>query len=214
MRLIKALLGFLLDFVEVFVIALALFVVIYIFLFQPHEVKGKSMYANFDDGDYLLTDKISYRFRDIQRGDVIVFKAPRNEEYDYIKRVVALPHERVKIQAGRVFINSVLLDETDYLPSSVNTRSGQVWQEDKELTIPSGEFFVLGDNRDHSSDSRDWGTVPADNIVGRAWCRYWPTSAIGLIPVVDYPTVGKTGPIISGINSLTAWRSNPFINPL
>lgn len=196
-RIIKALIGFFLDFVEVFVIALALFVIIYIFLFQPHEVKGKSMYANFDDGDYLLTDKITYRFRSIQRGDVVVFQAPRNEDYDYIKRIVGLPHERVKVQSGGIFINNVRLDESDYLPESIRTRSGQVWQEGKELTVPDGEYFVLGDNRDHSSDSRDWGTVPANNIVGRAWCRYWPISSVGLIPVVNYPTVGKTGPTIS-----------------
>ena len=190
-RLIKGLAALFLDFVEVFVVALALFVIIYIFLFQPHEFKGKSMYANFNDGDYLLTDKVSYRFRHIQRGDVIIFKAPRNEDYDYIKRVVGLPHERVKVQAGRVFINNTPLDETSYLPASVYTRSGQVWQEGKELAVPDGEFFVMGDNRNHSSDSRDWGTVPRKNIIGRAWCRYWPIKVIGLIPVVNYPATKK-----------------------
>jgi len=190
-RLIKAVVGFFLDFIEVVVLALALFVVTYIFLFQPHEVKGQSMYENFHDGDYLLTDKATYRFKDIERGQVVVFKAPRNEEYDYIKRIVGLPHERVKIQNNQVFINNIPLDESSYLPASTRTNPGQLWRDGLELTVPEGEYFVMGDNRTHSSDSRDWGTVPEDNIVGKTWFRYWPISQFGLIQVVDYPRLGK-----------------------
>src|SRR3989338_237237 len=94
-----------LDFIETIVIALAIFVVMYRFLFQPHQVSGSSMFANFHDGEYLLTDKVSYRFNLPQRGDVVVFKAPKNEEYDYIKRVIGLPGDRIKIEAGHVFVN-------------------------------------------------------------------------------------------------------------
>lgn len=190
--IVKSIVGFFLDFIELVVISLAIFVVMYIFFFQPHEVNGKSMYDNFDNGDYLLTDKITYRFREPQRGEVVVFKAPRNEDYDYIKRVLGLPHDRVKIQNGHVFVNNIQVDESSYLDSSVYTNAGKLWREGLELTVPPGEYFVLGDNRNHSSDSRDWGTVPLGNIVGKAWFRYWPVSSFGPIPVTKYPKVGKT----------------------
>src|SRR3989344_3889765 len=93
-----------LDFIETIVIALAIFVVVYRFLFQPHQVKGNSMYNNFYDGEYLLTDKVSYNFRAPERGDVVIFKAPQNEEYDYIKRVIGLPGDTVKISRGQVYL--------------------------------------------------------------------------------------------------------------
>ena len=193
-RILRAIFSFILDFIETIVIALAIFVVVYLFLFQPHQVKGSSMADNFHDGEYLLTDKITYRFRPIRRGEVIIFKAPRNEDYDYIKRVIALPHERVKISGGKVFVNGVPIDESAYLPSDVKTSPGQFFQENKEITIPDGEYFVLGDNRSHSSDSRDWGTVPRENIIGKAWFRYWPPDRIGLIPTVTYSNISLEGP--------------------
>lgn len=150
------------------------------------------MYPNFHDGDYLLTDKATYRFREPQRGEVVIFKAPRNEDYDYIKRVIGLPHERVKISNNKIFVNGVAIDESAYLDSTVKTNPGQLWRDGLELTIPDGECFVLGDNRTHSSDSRDWGTVPFGNIIGKAWFRYWPIKQIGIIPTVNYPRLGKT----------------------
>lgn len=170
-----------LDFVETIVIALAIFVVMYRFLFQPHQVKGNSMYSNFHDGEYLLTDKISYRFNAPKRGDVIIFKAPKNEDYDYIKRVIGLPGELIKIEKGRVYLNNQLLDETKYLDNSVLTAAGYFAKEGVSLTVPPDNYFVLGDNRNNSSDSRDWGMVPTANIVGKAFLRYWPVNEIGLV---------------------------------
>jgi signal peptidase I len=172
---------FFLDFVETIVIALAIFVVVYRFLFQPHQVKGNSMFDNFHNGEYLLTDKISYQFKEPLHGDVVVFKAPGNEDYDYIKRIVGLPGDRVMVKDGRVYLNGQLLDESGYLDSRIRTRSGAYAREGLTLTVPQGAYFVLGDNRDNSSDSRDWGAVPHENMVGRAWVRYWPLNKLGVV---------------------------------
>lgn len=177
--------AFFLDFIEIVVIALAMFVIMYLFLFQPHQVKGNSMYPNFYDGEYLLTDKISYRLNQPRRGEVIIFKAPKNEDYDYIKRIIGLPGETVKISNGKVWVNGNLLKEY-YLPADSQTFGGNFWQEGQALPIPANQYFVMGDNRNHSSDSRDWGPVPKENIIGKAWFRYWPLKQIGLLPKVGY----------------------------
>lgn len=175
---------FFLDIVETIVIALAIFVVMYLFLVQPHQVRGASMEPNFQNGEYLLTDKISYRFRDPQRGEVVIFKAPKNPEFDYIKRVVGLPGEHVKIEKGMIYINGKPLAE-QYLPREP-VFAGQFLQEGQEIILGREEYFVLGDNRNHSSDSRDWGTVTKDGIIGRALLRYWPIKEVGLINKPPY----------------------------
>lgn len=170
-----------LDIVETVVIALAIFVIVYLFLFQPHQVRGSSMFPNFYDNDYLLTDKISYRLNVPKRGDVIIFKAPKNEEYDYIKRVIGLPGEKISInEADQVVLNNEIFNEP-YLDSSVKTFGGVFLEIGKTVTVPEDQYFVLGDNRAHSSDSRDWGFVPKENIIGKAWLRYWPPKAMGII---------------------------------
>ncbi len=170
-----------LDFIETIVIALAIFVVVYRFLFQPHQVKGNSMYDNFHDGEYLLTDKVSYRFHEPARDDVIVFKAPGNEDYDYIKRVIGLPGDKVEVKGGHVFLNGQQLDESGYLDPRIVTHAGVFAKEGQTVTVPQTEYFVMGDNRNNSSDSREWGLVPQANIVGKAWVRYWPLNRLGLI---------------------------------
>lgn len=177
--------SFFLDLIETIVIALAVFVIIYLFLFQPHQVRGSSMYPSFEDGEYLLTDKISYRLEKPKRGDVIVFKAPKNEEYDYIKRIIGLPGETVKVEDGKIFINDVPLEES-YLPKDYISLPGGFLNEGKSITIPDDQYFVLGDNRMHSSDSREWGFVPVKNIIGKTWLRYWPPERIGVIEEPQY----------------------------
>jgi len=170
-----------LDIVETVVIALAIFVIIYLFLFQPHQVRGSSMFPNFYDNDYLLTDKISYRLNIPKRGDVIIFKAPKNEEYDYIKRVVGLPGEKISInENNQVVLNNQIFDEP-YLDPELKTFGGVFLEVGKTVTVPENQYFVLGDNRNHSSDSRDWGFVPKENIIGKAWLRYWPPKMMGII---------------------------------
>ena len=172
---------FFLDFVETIVIALAIFVVVYQFLFQPHQVKGSSMDDNFHDGEYLLTDKVSYRFNNPKMGDVIVFKAPQNEDFDYIKRIIGMPGDQIMIDNNVVYVNGSVLNESGYLDDSVVTRPGLFLKDGLPVTIPPNAYFVMGDNRTNSSDSRDWGFVPSVNIVGKAWVQYWPINEAGII---------------------------------
>jgi signal peptidase I len=172
-----------LDMVQTVVMAGAVFVIMYLFVFQPNQVKGSSMVPTFIDGEYVLTDKITYRFvRPPEPGDVIVFKAPKDERFDFIKRIIAVPGQKIKISSGRVYVDGVLAEESP-IEDETHTGSGMFLREGMEITLGEGEFFVLGDNRDHSSDSRDWGPVPEGNIVGRVWLRYWPPGRFGIINV-------------------------------
>lgn len=168
------------EFVEAFVISASVFVVVYLFLMQPHQVKGNSMYPNFMDKEYLLTDKITYKRAEPSFGDVIVFKAPVNENFDYIKRVVALPGQTVMIKKNVVYIDNEVLVEP-YLTNEIVTNPGQFLHEGESYVVQAGEVMAFGDNREHSSDSRDWGPVPEQNIVGRVFFRYWPSTAFGVI---------------------------------
>lgn len=184
MEILKKIASFFLDIIETIVVALAIFVVAYLFFFQPHQVKGASMEPNFHDEEYLLTDKISYRFHPPERGDVVIFRAPKNRELDYIKRVIGLPGEKIRFSNGTVFINDQKLRE-DYL-GNVTTYSGSFLRPGVEFLVPVDEYVVLGDNRSHSSDSREWGTVNREDIIGKAWLRYWPPQSFGILAKVKY----------------------------
>ena len=135
-------------------------------------IEGQSMEPNLHDGQYLVINKLSYKFHPPQRGDVVVFHYPKDPSRDFIKRVIGLPGERVEIRAGRVFINGRPLYEP-YIASPA-TYSGS-W------TLGPGEYFVLGDNRRNSSDSHNGWLLPRDQIVGKAWLSYWPPSHWGLV---------------------------------
>lgn len=186
-NLIKKAGAFVFDLIETVVMALAVFVIFYLFLFQPHQVKGSSMFPTFHDGEYILTDKFTYRLREPKRGEVIIFRAPGHEEYDYIKRIIGLPGDTVMVESGKVNVKNQLLIE-EYLPTDFYTSPGSFARASQPISIPEGQYFVMGDNRAHSSDSREWGLVPKANLVGRAWFRYWPPNKIGLFKEVKYNT--------------------------
>ena len=182
--------GFILDFIQSIVLALAVFVLLYLFVAQPNEVSGSSMFPNFVDKEYLLTEKISYTFGDIKRGDVVVFKAPAGEvcavdECEYIKRVIGIPGDTVMVKNNQVYLNGQLLDQ-DFLPDEVITSPGKYLEEGVEKLIPEDHYLCFGDNREHSRDSREFGPVKKDLIIGKALLKYWPVSAIGLIPTVNF----------------------------
>ncbi|MDO8503146.1 MAG: signal peptidase I [bacterium] len=177
--------SFILDVLQSVVLALALFMLAYLFAFQPHQVRGRSMIPSFQDGEYLLTDKVSYRTGVPKRGDVIVFAAPPNRNEDFIKRIIALPRETVSIKDTKIYINNKLVEES-YLPQTTNTLPGLFLSEGRSFTLGSDEYFVMGDNRDHSSDSRTWGPIKRGDIVGRAWVVYWPPQDAGPVPTVSY----------------------------
>lgn len=186
LTLFKAVFGFFFDILESIVVALAIFVVVYLFLYQPHQVKGASMEPNFHDGEYILTNKYEYRFDSPKRGDVIVFKAPHNPDIDYIKRVIGLPGERVKLLNNHYYINGVLLEEGSYLEKELYTYQGSYLKEGQEMIVPEDYYFVSGDNRPRSSDSREFGPITRSSIIGRSQLRYYPFNRFGLIPQMHY----------------------------
>lgn len=172
---------FLLDILQTLILAAAAFVVVYMFLFRPFEVKGESMYPNLHDREYLITNIISLRLGDPKLGDVVVFKAPNEPEKDFIKRVIGVAGDQVSVIDGQVYLNGANLDENKYLDNSVRTYGGSFLKEGQTVTVPQGYFFVLGDNRSYSSDSREWGFVPKKNIIGISFFIYWPVSAAGTL---------------------------------
>ena len=173
------------DFIEVVVFAIAIFLFVYLLILQPHKIKGASMEPNFPNGEYLLTDKVTYRLREPERGDVVVFKAPQANGDEFIKRIIGEPGETITIKDGFVFINRKRLVE-NYLPKSVKTEARSFLKEGQEIKIPGDQYVVLGDNRPFSSDSRDWGFVTKIDMTGRAWLIYWPISEVGTVPEIQY----------------------------
>ncbi len=188
--MIRRIVNFILDSIQALVLALSIFVLLYLFVAQPNQVNGQSMMPNFIDKEFLLTDKISYKTKDPKRGDVVVFKAPPSEacseeECEYIKRVIGLPGETIMVKDNAVYINGVLLNE-EYLPEEFVTRPGSYLSLGKSVSVPTGEYILLGDNRSHSRDGREFGLVPKSDIVGRALWIYWPPDFFGGIPKVSY----------------------------
>ncbi len=183
-RCMKKLLLFIWEILKIVIIALLIVVPIRYFVFQPFFVRGQSMEPNFYQGDYLIVDELSYQLRAPERGEVIVFKYPQDPSQRYIKRIIGLPGETVKVQGGQVFVykdgEAQSLDELTYLSQSVSTAG------DMEMTLDKNEYFVLGDNRPVSSDSRRWGLVPEKDIIGRVFLRVWPFAALAKIEIPNY----------------------------
>jgi signal peptidase I len=150
-------------------------VLIIVFLYQPVRVEGTSMLPRLEDHDRLFINKFVYRFSAIERGDVVVFHYPRDPEKSYIKRVVGLPGDRLRIDHGQVWLNGRPLREL-YVP--------EVYQDDKsypEIVVPEGSYFMMGDHRSISSDSREFGPVERSLIYGKAVFVYWPARDAGVV---------------------------------
>src|SRR3989344_9057277 len=179
-NILKPLFVFLADIVETIIISVAIFFIVYIFLIQPHRVQGDSMLPNFINGELILTDKISYRFKEPKRAEVIVFRAPTDPNRDFIKRIIGLPGETLMVEKGKVYINGEELKQS-FLPNEVYTNPGRFLPEGKEVKLDAGQYVAMGDNRNHSSDSREWGTITKSDIIGRAWLIYWPLERFSLI---------------------------------
>jgi len=176
---------FLYETIQTVVVFLSIFAFVYYLAVQPHQIQGDSMLPNFVNNEYILTDKISYRLNDPTRGDVIVFKAPNNPRRDYIKRVIALPGETVLLQENQMFVGGKALPE-NYLDPEEKINGGAFLGEKTEITLKPGEYFVMGDNRDRSQDSRTWGPITKDKIIGRVFFRYWPPKSMGQVHAADY----------------------------
>ncbi len=176
----------LIDLVETLVIAGAIFVVIYAFLFRPFQVNGDSMFPNYHNGEYILTNLITLKFGKPTRGEVVVFQSPIDKEKDFIKRVIGIPGDRVMVNGGYVFVNGIKLDESGYLNPDVKTYGGNFLSEGKEVTVPAGNILALGDNRTASSDSREWGFVTYDKIIGKSFFVYWPLTKMRFVEKGKY----------------------------
>ncbi len=198
----RSLSGFFLDVVETVVVALSIFLVIYLFFMQPHQVNGQSMEPTFASGEYVLTDKVSYgpanKHGTIRRGDVVVFHAPeasgcpKGTGCDFIKRVLGLPGDTFAVKDNAIWVNGQKLPEP-YIPPENYTRAGEYTAGGREVFLGDNEYMVIGDNRPYSSDSRVWGPVGKEAIVGRAFFRYLPVEVMGIIPRVEYDGFSATG---------------------
>ncbi len=166
------------EIVETIALTLIIFLVIR-FAIQSYRVEGVSMQPGLHDNEYVLVNKIAYLFHAPERGDVIVFHFPLDTSKDFIKRVIGLPGDTITVDSTSVRVDGVLLNEP-YISERANPQ-GQRW------TVPVNSYFVMGDNRPASDDSRDWGYVPRDDIVGKAVIVYWPLGSWELINT--YPTV-------------------------
>lgn len=157
------------------VISVAVSAFIIIFLYQPVRVEGTSMLPMLEDQDRLFINKMAYRVGEIHRGDVVVFLYPRDHQKSYIKRVIALPGDDLRIDHGRVYVNSRALPEA-YVPERYRDERSE-----SESVIPADEYFVMGDHRSISSDSRDFGPVDRSLIYGKAAFVYWPMEQVGVV---------------------------------
>ncbi|MDD5568853.1 MAG: signal peptidase I [Candidatus Pacebacteria bacterium] len=177
---IKKAINYGLDALKLVLIALAIVIPVRLLIFQPFVVRGQSMEPNYHSSDYLIIDEVSYKLHQPERGDVIVFKYPKDPSVKYIKRIIGLPGETVEIKNAEVFItsqgNTWKIDES-YLPLITQ----ETWRNSANMaptTLNANEYFVLGDNRNASYDSRAWGVVPMQNIVGKIVFRLSPFEAL------------------------------------
>lgn len=177
--------AFIWETIKIVVISLAIILPIRYYLVQPFFVNGASMEDNFEDGDYILVDEISYRFNEVERGDVVIFRYPEDPDQFFIKRIIGLPEETIQIKNNKITVynkqspNGLVLQE-DYLSPEQETIGNS------RIRLDSNEYFVLGDNRLQSSDSRIWGPVNKTLIIGKAFVRLWPLDKMLKVPAVNY----------------------------
>ncbi|MGC9335158.1 MAG: signal peptidase I [Anaerolineae bacterium] len=169
------------EMLETVLLTLLIYVLVRSFLFENYRVLGHSMDPTLEDMQYLVVNKLGYRLHEPQRGDIIVFRDPRSADRKLIKRIIGLPGEMLEIRNGQVFVNEQPLEEP-YVGGP--TRYSQ-----PPTPIPEGHYFVLGDNRNNSSDSHNWGSLSRDQIVGKAWFSYWPPATWGLMLHEEYAVV-------------------------
>ena len=179
---------------------LLIFFVIQNFVAQPYKVQQKSMQRTLEEDQYVLVDKLTPRFDAYNRGDIVVFEPPEDwgeANTPFIKRVIGEPGDTVEIRDdGLVYINGVALDEPYLYAEDVGgpPQPTTAPLEQSKWTVPAGDLFLMGDHRANSADSRTFGPVPIDRVVGRAWLRYWPLSAFGILQTPTYASIVPAAP--------------------
>lgn len=168
---------------EPLLIAAVLAIFIRTFIFGPYKIPTGSMKPTFMEEDKIFVDKLSYRFHAPQRGDIIVFKFPRDPKKDFVKRLVGLPGDRIEIRSPMLLVNDKPMSDAPFLGKIYYNADQWNWQYGRSgqvITVPEGHYFALGDNSAHSDDSRDWGFIPKKNMVGKAFMIWWPPKRIRL----------------------------------
>lgn len=183
--------GCLVEIVETLVLTLVIFFVIQTFVAQPYKVQQESMERTLEPDQYVLVDKLTPRFDTYKRGDIVVFRPPEDwagpDDTPFIKRVIGVGEDVVEFRDGGVLINGTRLDEPyiyEVDGSPQDTTSPQ-----DSWTVPLGELFLMGDHRSDSADSRAFGPVEVEQVVGRAWLRYWPFDTFRILPTPVYPAL-------------------------
>ncbi len=187
-------LGCLFEIVETLVLTLVIFLVIQNFVAQPYRVQQNSMEHTLEPNQYVLVDKLSPRFDEYKRGDIIVFEPPDTWATDdgtpFIKRVIGVGGDVVEIEEGRVVINGTALEE----PYVYEGQSTDATGPSSTWTVGAGELFVMGDHRGSSADSRVFGSIPRESVIGRAWLRYWPFDTFGILQTPTHPELRPAAP--------------------
>jgi signal peptidase I len=193
-------LGCLLEIVETLVLTLLIFFVIQNFVAQPYKVQQKSMQRTLEEDQYVLVDKLTPRFDPYNRGDIVVFEPPPEwgeTSTPFIKRVIGEPGDTVEIRDdGMVYVNDQAVDEPYLFADEVGGEPQPTTPplEQSQWTVPDGELFLMGDHRANSADSRTFGSVPIERVIGRAWLRYWPIDTFGILQTPTYPSLTAASP--------------------
>jgi signal peptidase I len=178
----KRILSKIFDKLLIVIVLLGIPVALYLVMITPHQVDGKSMYPTYKNEEYLIANKLIYKLSEPQRGDVVIFR--KSATQDYIKRIIGLPGDTITLKDGYLLVNGGKLDESSYL--SVETDEGAYLKNGSTRTVPEGEYFVSGDNRPKSSDSRSFGPIKEEDIKGKVWFVFLPIENFRLISSPDY----------------------------
>jgi signal peptidase I len=187
--------GWLLEAVEALVLTVVIFLVMQTFIAQPFKVEGSSMESTVMPGQYVLIDKLSPHWAAYARGDIVVLTSPLNAGSNgvpFIKRVIGLPGDDVQLRDGTVYVNGTALDEPYlFAAGGVRQTTDPAPGGASEWLVPQGDLLVMGDHRQVSDDSRTFGPIEISKVIGRAWLRYWPFDAFGILPTARYPAIGQ-----------------------
>ena len=192
-------LGCLLEIVETLVLTLLIFWVIQSFVAQPYRVEQQSMETTLEPDQYVLVDKLTPRWDTYKRGDIVEFTPPPDWQSGsavtpYIKRVIGIGGDNIEIHDGKVFVNDIELVEPYVFQEDGKPQQTEDVLQTAHWAVPEGELFLMGDHRQSSADSREFGTVAVDKVIGRAWLRYWPINTLEILPTPTHPELQTAAP--------------------